>query len=423
MAKRRNGTGTVRRRKDGRWEGRLWLGDGKTRSVYGATMREVQDKLRELERQQENGVDLNAKPQTVEQFLSTWLGLVVKENCRSKTYESYEQIVRCHLIPHLGKIRLDALRPDPIRNMREVLREKGLSDRTRQYVVGVLSRALNQAVEDGLIARNVAKQIKASSVKRKEQKILTKKMLARFLAAVRGHRLEALYHLAIRLGLRRGELVALKWDNIDLQHRSLSVIASKTEAGVRKLPLSPRLADMLQQHRACQEEERTLYGDRWQEHGLVFPSLVGTPLSPRNLVRHFKRVLIGLINEDIQKIEEEIGQPFTEEERKKYTKERMIRFHDLRHTCASLLVAQGVHPRVIMEILGQSSIKVAMEIYAHVDLHQKRDALSMLDGVLTNGSSDGDENLLKDSLLDDEPGEDDDDESDDDDDELLVCKD
>jgi integrase len=172
-------------------------------------------------------------------------------------------------------------------------------------------------------------------------------------AQVEGHRLEALYHLALSLGLRRGELLALRWSDIDWDAGTLRVAQSKSDAGRRTVPLGAALVERLREHWRWQQEERRIQGMRWREHGLVFPSNVGTPIVPRNLLRHFKDALSAA------------GLPD-------------VRLHDLRHTCATLLAAQGTPPALAMRILGHSQIAVTMEVYTHAQLDDMRAALDRL---------------------------------------------
>jgi integrase len=176
-----------------------------------------------------------------------------------------------------------------------------------------------------------------------------------FLETLKGHRLEPLYRVALWLGMRKGELLSLCWSDVNMKTGVISVETSKTEAGVRTLAVPAPLLDILNAHQERQQEERRMQGVQWQEHGLVFPSEVGTRMLPGNLHRHFKATLekAGLRNS--------------------------IRFHDLRHTCASFLVAQGAHPRTIMNILGHSKVHTTMEIYAHTLDNTQRSALESLD--------------------------------------------
>lgn len=186
---------------------------------------------------------------------------------------------------------------------------------------------------------------------------------AEMLLPVKGHRLEVLYRVALSLGLRKGEVIGLRWDDVDIDACTLSITgavhrqegklarsAPKSPSSMRTLAVPAVLVVLLKQHRERRAQERALPGSRWREHSLVFPSEVGTPIKPRNLSRHFKTVL------------KRAGLPL----------ER--RFHDLRHSCATLLIVQGVHPRVVMEILGHSQIAVTMNTYGHVLPDTHRDA-------------------------------------------------
>jgi integrase len=191
------------------------------------------------------------------------------------------------------------------------------------------------------------------------------------LSAVAGHRLEALYRVALSLGLRRSEVLGLRWADIDFDQALLRVTGAlqrirgklersttKTVASAQPITLTPVLLASLRQHRETQSRERAEAGEQWNDHGLVFTTRIGTPIEPRNLIRHFKTVL------------------------KKAALPPTIRFHDLRHSCATLLIAQGVHPRVVMEILRHSQISTTMNTYAHVLPRLQRDATTKIEELL-----------------------------------------
>lgn len=246
---------------------------------------------------------------------------------------------------------------------------KGLSPRTVQYVRAVLRKALNQALKWGRVPRNVALLVDPPTATKPQIKPLTPEQGRKLLDAARGHRLEALYRVALSLGLRQGEALGLRWEDVDLDAGTLRVamalqrrkgvkelVMPKTEQSRRTLPLPAVLVAALRAHRTRQLEERLAVGPMWREHGMVFPSTVGTPLEPRNVTRHFKALL------------ERAGLP-------------NVRFHDLRHSCATLLVAQGVHPRLVMEVLGHSQIHLTMNTYAHVLPEAQREALALMDGL------------------------------------------
>ena len=293
--------------------------------------------------QQQAGVDFTVERQTVQQYLERWLEHTVKEDREPKTYTSYEQMVRIHIVPAIGHMQLDKLSPDHVQQMIAALRRKDhLSDRTVQLAYRILSVALNRAVKFGYITRNVATLVDTPKARKRPIRPLTVEEAQRFLEAVKGHRLTPLYQVALGLGLRQGEILALRWFDVDLDKRQLHIRKAKTEAGIRTLVLPQALVESLRAHWLFQQQERLVQGLNWREHGLVFPSEVGTPLSARNLLRQFKSAL------------KKAGLPET------------IRFHDLRHSCASFLIAKGVHPRVVMEILGHAQISITMDTYAHV---------------------------------------------------------
>jgi integrase len=373
MGKRRgHGEGAIyQRESDGLWCTSVDLGiiNGKRRRkvIYGKTRKEVADKLKALHRDQLLGTNLNAEQLDIGGFLDRWLEQVVAVRNRPRTHGSYSDIARLYLKPHIGKLTLLKLTPEHVQSMLNALSAQGLSPRTVTYIRAVLRKALNQALRWGHIARNVATLVDVPAARRKAIVPLTQAQARALLNAVKGHRLEALYRLTLSLGLRRGEALGLRWQDVDLEHKTLRVVmalqrfkgklvldAPKTRSSARQLPLPDVLVSVLRAHRAAQEVERVEAGDAWQEHGLVFPSRTGTPTEPRNLVRHFKGALRAA------------GLP------------ESTRFHDLRHSCATFLIAQGVHPRVVMEILGHSQIGITMDTYGHVLPETQRDAV---DGI------------------------------------------
>jgi integrase len=229
-----------------------------------------------------------------------------------------------------------------------------LAPRTVRYIHVTLNKALKQAVADGLISRNAASSVKSPKPKKKESRPLDREQVREFFDAVSGERLEPLYLLAVTAGLRKGELLGLKWEDLDLETGMLQVrrSLSETRSGHifeapksgkgRSVRLTQRALNALRKHRTRQLEERMKLAGVWQEHGLVFPSHVGTPIGGRNLSRSFKRHL------------ERAGLP------------RSFRFHDLRHTCATLLLRRGVNPKFVQELLGHDDVSVTLNIYSHV---------------------------------------------------------
>src|SRR5919202_1597079 len=376
MASRRgHGEGSIYQRRDnGVWCTAVDLGwvDGKRKRkyIYGKTRKEVAEKLKIVLRDQQQGMPIATERQTVAQFLERWLEEQVKSKNRPTTCESYSRTVHLHILPALGRIPLAKLTPQEVQALLHRKQEEGHSPRHRQYIRSILRTALAQALKWGLVARNAAALTDAPQVERFETHPLIPQQAQAFLEATRGDRLEALYRIALSLGLRRGEVLGLRWEDVDFDRQTVRITQAlpaikgklrlaplKTASSRRILPLSAMLVADLKAHRVQQFEERLKEGTRWQEHGLVFTTSIGTPISPRNLVRSFKAVLTRA------------GLPD-------------IRFHDLRHSRASLLAAQGVPARVAMDVLGHSNIQTTQNIYTHVFDDAKRQAADALEQIL-----------------------------------------
>lgn len=368
MPKRRRGSGegSIYQRPDGSWCAMIELGivNGKRKRkyLYGATRKEVAEKLRQLFNQQQQGINIDPERITVGEFLDRWLEQVIKPHRRPRTYSSYADTIRLHLKPRLGHHQLTKLTAIHVQTMINEMAASG-GARIAQYTRGVLQQALNRAVKWDLVPRNVVLATDRPRVITRQITPLTVEEAQQLLDAVAGHRLEALYRIALSLGLRRGEVLGLRWADIDLAKKTLRISGTlqrvqgklerslpKTKAGTRTLLLPEVLVELLIDHQRRQVEERAFWGDEWQEHDLLFPAERGTPMEPRNLHRHFKIAL------------KRAGLPET------------TRFHDLRHSCATFLIAQGVHPRVVMEILGHSQISLTMNTYGHVQPETQRDA-------------------------------------------------
>lgn len=374
--RRGNGEGAIyQRESDGKWCASVDLGyiNGKrTRKViYGETRKEVAAKLKALHRDQAAGVNLTPQQQTVKQFLENWLEETVKRQVRVRTYAKYAQDVSHHIVPAVGRLQLAKLTPDHVQKMLNHLSDNGLSHNSVRNVRAALRCALNQALRYGYVMRNVATLVDIPGKVTFKPQPLTYEQSQQLLAAAKGNRLEALFRIALGLGPRKGEILGLRWEDVDLagatlcisgslqrQNGKLERSATKTDASVRTIALPPRLVKVLTRHRENQEEERKAAAS-WTESGMVFTSRIGTPLSPESLTENFKALL------------KKAGLPKT------------VRFHDLRHTCATLMIKQGIHPRVVMEILGHSQISTTMNTYGHVLPEVQRDAVNILDELFT----------------------------------------
>ncbi|GGQ89548.1 tyrosine-type recombinase/integrase [Kitasatospora griseola] len=400
MAKRANGDGSITRMK-GRdlFHGRVYVtttsGAVKRVSVYGKTRDEVREKMTELQAQHHKGIPVPDTNIKMADYLTYWLHAVVRVNRRPKTYQGYESVVRVHLVPGLGAKKLRTLKASDVRTWlakvantcqccaggvdkaRKQPRccaageccENKLSRRMVQWIHAVLRNALENAVREELILRNVARLVQVPTPDYGTGKGLTVPQARLLLKAASADRLHALYVLALAMGMRRGELLGLHWSAIDLERGTLIVSSNlqrvdgelqlgptKTASSLRTLPLPPFVLDALQAHREQQAQERAAAGDRWKESGLVFTSRVGTPMEPDNLRRSWYplRDRLGLT----------------------------LRFHDLRHTCVTLLLDLGVPPHIVRQIAGHSDIGVTMKVYAHASLDEQRKALGSLSEAL-----------------------------------------
>jgi integrase len=321
--------------------------------LYGKTRAEAARKLARALSDRENGLTFDAGKMTLGEYLERWLTDSVRGTVRTSTFERHEQIVRAHVNPALGRIRLKNLTPPHVRGLIAEKLESGLAPATVRKIHSTFHKALSGAVSDGLIPRNAA-DVKAPRPTPKEMRPLSEVEARTFLEATRGDPFEALYVLALTTGLRRGELLGLRWDDVDLERGTLRVGRAlvreggrhrvgetKTRRGRRQVNLTPRTVKALRTHRKRQLEEKLRLVGLYEDSGLIFTTQTGTPVNPENLVkRSFKPLL------------REANLPD-------------IRFHDLRHTCATLLLGRGVHPKLVQELLGHATIAMTLDTYSH----------------------------------------------------------
>jgi integrase len=372
--KRGSGEGNIRERSDGRWEARISVrsedGRLRRRSLYGASRGEVQQLLVKALRDQQQGFSLAAHRLTVAAFLHEWLETTAKPSIKPRSHERFEQIIRLHIIPTLGSLRLEKLGHQHVQRLLNAKSEEGLAPQTVVHVRNVLRLALNHALKWNLVSRNVALHLDPPRIVRHEIKVLWPDDARRLLEAVKGARLEALYSVALALGLRRGEALGLKWVDLDLDAGRLTVLRSlqrvagklqlvetKTNSGRRTITLPQIALRALREHRRRQSQERLIAGSEWNDGGLVFTGYRGTPLEPMTLRRDFCRVLA------------KAGLP-------------AMRLHDLRHSAASLMLTLGVPLKTIQEVLGHSSIGVTAGFYAHLGEQLKQQAADAMDAAL-----------------------------------------
>lgn len=372
--RRGHNEGSIKQRADGLWEARISLPGGKRKSLYGKTRKEVQDKLRAGLRDLDAGLDLSAGKQTIEQYMTRWLADVALPNLRPSTYKSYESYIRLHIIPELGRYQLSALTPQHVQAFLNGRTKAGLSPRSVQYIRAILRRALGQAQKWGEVSRNVAALVDPPRTVRHQVRPLSPEQAWAFIEYTRDDRLGPLFHVAIASGLRQGELLGLRWQDVDLSAGTLTVrhamqrvngkptlVEPKTALSRRTVTLPASAVAALRVQHDRQAFERAAAGEKWQEWNLVFASGIGTPLEPSNVTHRLQALLA------------DAGLP-------------RQRFHDLRHCAASLLLAGGVAARTIMGILGHSQISLTMNTYAHLSPALERDAARALDSVLTGAA-------------------------------------
>lgn len=407
---RANGDGTVYQRKDGRWEAAGYvLAPGNTRKrvrVYGSSREEALAKLTEKIAASNRGIPIVTAQGSLAAYLTYWLENVAVHQLRETTHTRYTAVVEQYLIPGLGRKKLAKLTARDVRTWLNHLRmvcqccargidagrdlkaqasrrprccalgrccHRRLSLLTLAYIHSVLKSALEHAVREEEIPRNVARNVRTGTPRPRRFNPLTTDEARRFLAAVQGHRHAALFELALRTGLRKGELLGLRWEDIDLgsgtasirrtlqrtTSRGLATLPTKTISSERRIALPASCVTSLRAHRQQQARERDRAGSEWQGSGHVFTRPDGHPIEPATLTRHFNALL-------------------------RDARLRPIRFHDLRHSTATLLLEQGVELVVIKELLGHAHIGVTATVYAHVRLRLQRQAIDLLGHALGN---------------------------------------
>jgi integrase len=376
VAKNGNGEGGItRHKKSGLYMARYTVQTPtgpKRKTLYGKTRREVDEKLTKAKADRDSGLVFDADNMKLGEYLGWWLTDSVRDTVRPTTFERYEQMVRLHIRPVLGQLKLKNLTSTHVRGLYRQKLDAGLAPRTVQYVHVTLHKALEQAIADGLIPRNVTEAVKPPQVRREEIRPLTAEQVRILFGAAAGDRLEALYVLAVTTGLRQGELLGLKWDDVDLDEGTLRVrrtlttakggpllAAPKTKGSRRTVRLSQTALQALKSHLNCQLGEIEEVGDRWRENGLIFASETGEPLDRRLITTHrFKPLLKRAVLPE-------------------------IRFHDLRHTCATLLLSKNVNPKVVSEMLGHASIAITLDTYSHVLPTMQESAAEAMEDVLS----------------------------------------
>jgi integrase len=369
MARRGHGEGSISRRKDGRYQAAITLENHKRRYFYGKTRKEVQDKLNAALHEQKQGMLATGPQQTLGAYLDRWVEQVIRLTKKPNTYKGYRSAVNSRLKPSLGHIKLQKLTVEHLQAFFAQMQGEVAPNMIR-YLHSVLSSALNNAMRWGLINRNVASLVELPQAEPYEGQVLTVEQARKLLAAARGSRLDALLLVAVTTAMRRGELVALYWSDVDLEKGVLQVrhtlawVSSmgyvvgepKSKKGRRRIVLPGVVVEALKQHKVRQEQARVKMGEKWQEHGLVFSNLHGGYFHPGSVWCLFKKLL------------KEAGLPD-------------VRFHDLRHGVATVLLAAKIDLKAVSELLGHSSVAITADIYQKVLSEQKQEIVNKMDDL------------------------------------------
>ena len=301
MTRRGNSEGTITKRKDGRWEARITLSNGNRRCFYAKTRQAVSDKLVKAQKALSEGLTLPPQRQPLKQYLERWLEESVRPTLRPSTFTSYATNVRLHITPELGRIALAQLTAQDVQRFMNRKQKSGLSPRTVQYNHAILRRALTQAERWGLVSRNVARMVSPPRVPKANIQPLTPVEVKRLLEAIRNDRLEALYTVALAVGLRQGEALGLRWQDLNLEAGTLSVrvalqridgepvlVEPKTDKSRRTIKLPDICITALSDHKKQQSLERAFVGEAWKtEWDLVFAKEDGNPLSRYQVTHRF----------------------------------------------------------------------------------------------------------------------------------------
>jgi integrase len=336
-----------------------------------ATKKAAEAALRDLATAAEAGTSVSRSRITVSQFLTDWLE-TIKPRIRETTWVSYRMAVE-RIARQVGAVQLQSLTPLQVESLYATLLERGgaggrsLAPKTVRNCHIVLRRALADAERLGLVTRNPAAVAKTVSAPRVEQKTWSSEEIQRFFDAVAGERLSMAFVLLATTGMRRGEVLGLRWEDVDLDERALSIVQTlttvsgrvhigppKTGKSRRRVSLDTVTFDALKAHRTRQLEERLAAGDAWSNDGdLVFTDELGGPVHPDRFSRLFDRIA-------------------------RDAELPRIRLHDLRHSYATLALKAGVHPKVVSERLGHSTIAITLDLYSHVAQGLDADAAELI---------------------------------------------
>lgn len=361
---------------------------------YATKKIRAEKEARRIESQMLHQVETNTyvppAKQTVGEYLGEWLEKSARPNVKPGSYRRYEEIVRLTLRPHLGAVRLDKLTPQHVAGMLSELHDQGASARGRQYAYRTLHRALEVAVRWGLVGRNVCDAVEPPRTEEKTPVGLSESQVEALLQAAKEDRLYPLFLTAVHTGMRKGGLLGLRWEDVDLDEGMAVVRQTLERSGrapafgtpknrkIRVVPLSPEVIEALRQLRVDQEIGRATLGANYRDHGLVFCQIDGRPLDGRSLVRwHLKR-LVRKVNEKADEAEKKAREERSAPTTRPVRLPANLRFHDLRHTFVSRALQAGANPRAVSEIAGHHDPGFTLKRYAHALNEDMKEAVRKL---------------------------------------------
>ncbi|MBA3824136.1 MAG: site-specific integrase [Ktedonobacterales bacterium] len=373
--RRGNSEGTITQRKDGRWEARVSLPNGKRKSYYGKSQKEVQKLLLQARKDVEAGLPIADDRQTVAQYFEHWLEMI-RHRVKDTGYMTYKRNLNKHILPELGNIVLSKLTVQQIQRLYNKKIEDGLAPASVHNIHTIIHAGLDYAVRLSLLQRNISDLVQKPRHQRTRFVTLKEDQVQIFLETVRLHRLAALYLLALATGMREGELLGLCWEDVDFPTEIVEVKRSlqfslgkfkrilgepKTSNAVRRIALPATVLVALKRHKQLQDEEKRISGELWDgPYDLVFTNTIGRPIHNTWLIRDFHSLLASC------------GLP-------------QIRFHDLRHTAATLLLRRGVNPKIVSEMLGHANIAITLDVYSHVTPDMQESAAKIMDQIVKRG--------------------------------------
>lgn len=381
MAKKKrrgNGEGSIIELKNGKWKGQITIGkkpDGKPNviSFYAQSQKEAQVKMNEIKYQRDKGTFVQPTKLTVAEWLTTWLNDYAKIRTRQTTWDSYEVQVRKHLIPAIGHLKLTQLQTHQLQKLYKQKREGGRADgkegglsvKSVRYIHAVINMALTQAVKERLISINPAEAVDLPKETKRELQTLTIEQVKTFIEEAKQTKHYTLYLLELFTGLRRGEILGLRWQDIDFDNSTVTVVQQvvasskgitfsepKTSLGSRTVWIPADVVKQLKQHKKQQAEEKLLAGGIYEDNSLVFCREDGKPFYPDSISDHFKKLIARLKDKGFPEIS----------------------FHGLRHTFATLSIQQGIPVKVVQEDLGHHDPGFTMKVYTHATQQMKKEA-------------------------------------------------